>query len=112
MYQLTSTTAILREDGACIPADPANSDYAAYLAWLAAGNSPQPANVPIFTPVAQLAQLDAENQLTQRNLREFMLLVVEAMKHGTPIDLSVIPGVAKVIEVEAQASELRALITK
>ena len=44
-YKLTQTTSIIRTtDGAFIPADPANTDYAAYLEWLAAGNSPEPAD--------------------------------------------------------------------
>lgn len=31
-------------DNAFIPFDPNNTDYQAYLVWVAAGNTPQPAN--------------------------------------------------------------------
>tara|TARA_R110000822_G_scaffold2083_1_gene9950 strand:+ start:352 stop:507 length:156 start_codon:yes stop_codon:yes gene_type:complete len=31
-------------DNACIPFDPANTDYAKYLEWLAEGNEPEAAD--------------------------------------------------------------------
>jgi len=52
-YQLTTTDTILRTtDGAFIPPDPANRDYAAFLEWVEAGNMPDPA--PIVAPPAPL----------------------------------------------------------
>jgi hypothetical protein len=50
-YQLHETGAILDlERQALIPLDPANTDYAAYLEWVAAGNEPEPAPVPEPAP--------------------------------------------------------------
>jgi hypothetical protein len=44
MYKLTQdgSTVIRTTDGAFIPVDPANRDYAEYLKWVAAGNTPLP----------------------------------------------------------------------
>lgn len=47
---ISNSTAVQRSDGAIIPADPGNTDYRAYLAWVAGGNSASPAPVPTPQP--------------------------------------------------------------
>lgn len=66
-------------------------------------------SVPSPTTKDRLAALDAENSLTQRNLRETIMLMAEAFKQvsGGAVDLTQIPGVAKVYEVEGLAEALR-----
>ena len=74
----------------------------------AEAESLKPVHIP--TVAEKLAALDAANALTQRNLRETVMLMSEAFKQitGGAVNLTAIPGVAKVYEVEAQAAALRA----
>ena len=70
-YQLTTGDTILRiEDNAFIPPDPANTDYAAYLAWVEEGNMPDPAPVPEPAPVLTTEQKLEAAGLTVAELRE------------------------------------------
>tara|TARA_R100000329_G_scaffold49827_1_gene45906 strand:+ start:3518 stop:3685 length:168 start_codon:yes stop_codon:yes gene_type:complete len=41
---IVSVYIINKETGAYIPPDPLNNDYAAYLKWVAAGNTPEDAD--------------------------------------------------------------------
>jgi hypothetical protein len=71
MYQLTTSTSIKRlSDGAFIPPDPANTDYAAYLAWVEEGNTPDPAPVPEPAPVLTTEQKLEAAGLTVAELKE------------------------------------------
>lgn len=66
MYKLTNTPSIIRTtDGACIPADPANTDYAAYQKWLAAGNTPQPANAKTKEQIIEEYQAAVQKRLDE-----------------------------------------------
>lgn len=64
MYKLTHSTSIIRlSDNAFIPADPANTDYTAYQQWLAAGNTPLPADQPTQAELDAAAEREAIRQL-------------------------------------------------
>lgn len=72
-YQLTSGDCIRRlADNAFIPPDPANTDYAAYLAWLDEGNTPEPAPEPEPIPEPTAAEKLAASGLTVDELKELL----------------------------------------
>lgn len=63
-------TSVRRSDGWAIPFDPANTDYQAYLEWVAAGNTPKPAPEPEPAPVLTTEQKLEAAGLTVAELRE------------------------------------------
>jgi hypothetical protein len=75
-YQLTTGDTILRlADNAFIPPDPANTDYAAYLEWLAAGNTTEPAPIPeLLAPLTTEQKLEAAG-LTVAELKTLFGLI-------------------------------------
>lgn len=70
-YQLTHDGTIIRlTDHAGFPPTPANTDYAAYLAWLDEGNTPLPAPEPEPAPVLTTEQKLEAAGLTVAELKE------------------------------------------
>lgn len=84
MYKHTDTTSIIRIfDGAFIPADERNSDYAAYLAWVEAGNKPEPADIPPVVIPQSVTRFQARAALHLAGL----LQSVEAMMSDPSVDM-------------------------
>ena len=62
----------VKDQNISIPPDPANTDYAAYLAWLEAGNTPEPAPEPEPVPELTPAEKLAASGLTVEELKELL----------------------------------------
>ena len=72
-YQLTQGAFIVRlADNAFIPPDPANTDYAAYLEWVAQGGVPEPAPEPEPVPELTPAEKLAASGLTVEELKALL----------------------------------------
>lgn len=57
-YCLTANDIVIKlPEGLSIPADPVNTDYAAYLIWLSEGNIPEPYVPPPAPPVTEVTAL-------------------------------------------------------
>lgn len=71
MYKILDETRIERlSDGADIPVDSDNMDYQAYLAWVADGNTPLPADPPVVVPVQVVTAAQGGIALIRAGLME------------------------------------------
>jgi hypothetical protein len=69
-YSPTDSFVKRLSDGASIPPDPANTDYAAYLEWVEQGGTPEPAPEPEPVPELTTEQKLEAAGLTVAELRE------------------------------------------
>lgn len=112
MYKLSTTPNIIRlSDGACIPADPANNDYAEYLRWVGEGNAPEPADVPDpkQEALSKISGLESQT-LLPRVTREFILGAVKAEAQKAGLDPMALPAYVKLKALDDQIIALRALL--
>lgn len=97
MYKLTKHTSIIRlADGAFIPNDPANRDYAEYLEWLAAGNTPESADL---TPNPRVGEI--KSRLAQIDIESIRSIRSKLSNRGRPEDD------VKLIALDDEAAALR-----
>lgn len=113
MYKRTpDPSSIIRvRDGACIPADPANTDFAEYLQWVSAGNTPDPADPPAAPTVAQqIADLERQAGMVKA-VRKFMLTAMEAeaIKQGAAQGLTSAQALALLRSKNAGYAGVKAL---
>lgn len=68
-YTLTNAQSVIRDaDGACIPFDPANTDYQTYLKWVDEGNTPNPYVEPPKPVPQQVPMWAVRTVLSTHNL--------------------------------------------
>ena len=128
-YQLTSGDSILRlSDNAYIPQAPGNRDYADFLAWVAAGNTPLPAPPPpppapnyiafweslLQTSAYQSIRAQSASSLLMNTAAtEFIALIGDA-KMGRPIEpaiqLSILTVLSAGTFTEAELLEFQAAL--
>ena len=106
MYKLTNNTSIIRKhDNASIPADDGNTDYQAYLVWVAEGNVAEVADI-FVQPNPRKAEIIKEIEVIEKKKLRSMSDIVG----GNPDKTDVTGKTSKEYfdEYEVQLETLRA----
>ncbi len=74
-YTLTSAGSVVRSDGAFVPPDGSNTDWQAYQAWVAAGNTP----TPVTAQVPAVPQVISDRQFFQQLAVQGVITQAEAL---------------------------------
>ena len=83
-YQLTDFDTVVRNDGAIIPTDPANSDFACYLDWVEAGGVADPAPVVVPAPIRVITPREFRQRFTNDERAAITLAASVALAAGDP----------------------------
>ena len=103
MYKLTKYNSVVRQpDNACIPFADGNSDYEQYKLWLAAGNTPLPAD-PIPNPA--ITAIDA--QLISLEQKKIRLLTDIILGNGDIPDAYNVTSKTRLSTIEVEMQNLR-----
>lgn len=96
MYKLTNTTSIERiADGAIIPNDPMNSDYASYLRWVEEGNAAEPYVEPSKPIPTQVSMVQARLALLEAGHLDAVEAGVTSMPKAAQIEWEFRPTVVR-----------------
>lgn len=92
MYKLSKTGNVIRiEDGANIPADPANTDYQVFLDWLAGGGAALPIDQPTHQELVDATLTEA------RQMRLPIISILDGMQSSALTNSDLV--IAQAIEV-------------
>jgi len=107
-YTLTSgalasdAQTVIRSDGAVIPPDPANRDFAAYLAWLAEGNKP----TPYAPPSAPIPRSVSRRQFYQAAAQLGLIAEEEALAADSAIPAGLLAAISTLPAVDQFSAKM------